>query len=71
MTRLLLIAIALLAGCTTTPDAPTTAGRTADIADRALSPTGAPLGRDTPVATYQQPAVGPEPRVEPPPPRRR
>lgn len=73
MTRftILLAVLAFAAGCTTSPENRAPAGATADITERALSPSGAPMGRDTPTATYQQPVVGPERRIEPPPPPRR
>ena len=72
MIRITFLAAAVLAfaaGCTTSPE--NRAPATADITAPTLSPSGAPMGRDTPVATYQQPVVGPERRPEPPPPPRR
>jgi hypothetical protein len=60
---------AIFAGCASTDQA---AQRTGGLEPQGLSASGAPLGRDNPVATYTQPNVGPERRVEPPPvPQRR
>jgi hypothetical protein len=63
------VVLALLAACTTTEQA--RVDTTAGIQPYGLSPSGAPLGRDNPAATYTQPVVGPERRVEPPPAPRR
>ena len=70
-TGLILIAAALLSACATPEQAPVGGTTSPGVEPRAQSPSGAPLGRDNPTSTYQQPAVGPERRLEPPPlPRR-
>jgi hypothetical protein len=67
MTRFALLALPfILAACAGTAEAPP-----AGLEARTLSPSGAPMGRDNPTSTYMQPSVGPERRVEPPPPPRR
>ena len=70
MTKVFLFAATLaLAGCAT-EQAPVNS-RPAGLEPVTLTPSGAPMGRDNPLPTYQQPSVGPERRLEPPPPPRR
>jgi len=72
MTKFFIVCSALagLVGCST--NVPNTQA-TADVTERASTPSVTHMGRDTATATYQQSGtIGPEPRPEPPPaPRRR
>ena len=65
----ILVVLAFLAGCASTEQQPTVAR--SGLEPLTLSPSGVPMGRDNPTATYLQPSMGPERRVEPPPPPRR
>ena len=65
----ILVVLVILAGCATTEQQPGVAQP--GLEPLTLSPSGAPMGRDNPIATYLQPSLGPERRIEPPPAPRR
>ena len=70
MTKVFLLAAMLaLAGCATEKTAQNS--RPTGLEPVAVTPSATQMGRDNPVATYQQPQIGPEQRLEPPPPPRR
>ena len=65
----ILVLLVVLAGCATTEQQPPVAQ--AGLEPLTLSPSPTHMGRDNPAATYLQPSMGPERRIEPPPPPRR
>jgi len=65
----ILVVLVILAGCATTEHQARVAQ--SGLEPLTLSPSGVPMGRDNPTATYLQPSLGPERRIEPPPPPRR
>jgi len=73
MARIIVLSafLGLLSACSTTEQGQVSAGGTTGLEPVTLTPSPTHMGRDNPTATYVQPSMGPERRIEPPPAPRR